>query len=166
MLIDIKNAFPHVSRNRLAQKIKRTGVIEDEFIAWTLSVMSDRRVRIKMRGEDLGRSREIETGIPQGSPLSPFLFLIYIADMFKDIEGSRGVKILSFADNVMVMIRDKSLIRVGHRATEIREDIRAWGRANNVELNNKKTELIALMRARTKLARALDSRFGQPDNEL
>lgn len=32
MLIDIKNLFPYVSRNRLVSKMKKTGIIKDKFI--------------------------------------------------------------------------------------------------------------------------------------
>ena len=40
------------------------------------------------------RNFQTETGLPQGSVLSPVLFCLFIADIYKDI-GSQNVK---FAD--------------------------------------------------------------------
>jgi len=47
--------------------------IEPDLIRWTDSFMSDRRVKLMLEGRG-GEDHEVETGVPQGSPVAPILF--------------------------------------------------------------------------------------------
>ena len=38
--------------------------------------------------------------MPQGSPLSPILFLLYIATLYKALAKSPGLLVVGFADNI------------------------------------------------------------------
>lgn len=86
--------------------------------------MRDRRFRMRIRGEDL-EERKIDMKILQESSLSPLLFLIYISNMFREIEMQKDVTIVSFADDIMIIIMNKSLIEVGNRSVQIRKNMRA-----------------------------------------
>lgn len=71
--------------------------IDERLVKWTDSFMRDRKVIMSVDGEPM----EVTTGLPQGSPTSPVLFAIYVADIHKAVEGqvedSRGI---SFVDGV------------------------------------------------------------------
>jgi hypothetical protein len=47
--------------------------------------MSDRKVVLKMDGST-GRVMEVITVVPQGSPVSPVLGIIYISELFSTVE--------------------------------------------------------------------------------
>ena len=58
-------------------------------------------------GEIQVKSR-VEVGIPQGSPISPVLFLIYIRDIFSSIENLK-IRHLSYIDNINLLVSSKSI---------------------------------------------------------
>ena len=50
---------------------------------------------------------DVDTGIPQGSPVSPILFTIYLSGLFAHVEREvPGIKALSFADGVAWLAED------------------------------------------------------------
>jgi hypothetical protein len=69
-------------------------------VEWTDSIMSNCKVEITINGES-GEAIETNTSLPQDSPVSPVLFLIYIADLAalieKEVDGTIG---LSFVDDI------------------------------------------------------------------
>ena len=73
-------------------------------IAWTNSFLSNRQLRLRFNSntEQFG---PIETGIPQGSPISPILFLLYTRDLFETLE----VRPLSYIDDVALITSSTSL---------------------------------------------------------
>jgi hypothetical protein len=60
----------------------------------------DRKVQLVIDGHQ-GLEQPINSGLPQGSPVSPILFIIYVWGVFQAIEDRvPGVKPLSFADDI------------------------------------------------------------------
>ena len=80
------------------KKMRGAG-IDECLVRWTDSFMRDRRV-MSVDGQD-GEPMDVTTGLPQGSPISPALFAIYIADIHgaveDQVEDSRGI---SYVDDV------------------------------------------------------------------
>jgi len=55
-------------------------------------------------------NREIITGVPQGSPVSPILFIIYLSGVFNSIEERiPEITPLSFADNIALLAPGKTI---------------------------------------------------------
>ena len=46
----------------------------------------------------------LEAGVPQGSPLSPILFLLYIATLYEALAKSPGLLVVGFADDINLMV--------------------------------------------------------------
>ena len=51
----------------------------------------------------------IEIGIPQGFPISPILFLIYIRFLFAERKSSTDERILSYLDDIGLAVSSKSI---------------------------------------------------------
>ena len=99
LLMDVKSAFNNVSRGHLIGRIVALGV-ESDLVRWTESFVSERKVRLVLNGQE-GDDHEVDTGIPQGSPVSPILFTVYLPGLFGHMEERvPGVKALSFVDDV------------------------------------------------------------------
>ena len=71
----------------------------ERLVEWTDGFMRNRRI-MSVDGQD-SEPLEVTTELPQGSPISPVLFAIYIADIHGAVEGQmedcRGI---SFVDDI------------------------------------------------------------------
>jgi retron-type reverse transcriptase len=76
LLMDIKGAFDHVNHRRLLRTMVAKK-LDGDLIEWTEDFLTNRTVQITVDGFDEEVS-QINTGIPQGSPLSPILFAKYL----------------------------------------------------------------------------------------
>jgi len=98
LLMDVKGAFPHVAKGNLIKRMEEMG-FEADLVRWVESFMEDRKVIMSMDGKE-GDSMDVEMGVPQGSPVSPVLFVIYLSGLFGQVEekekecGSEGISFL------------------------------------------------------------------------
>src|SRR6266487_4875258 len=85
LFIDVKGAFDHVSANQLIKICIDLG-LPKSLCSWIDSFLVDRKIQLAFNN---GTSIEtdIQIGIPQDSPISPILFLIYIINLFQDLES-------------------------------------------------------------------------------
>ena len=83
LLLDVKGAFNHVAKNQLLAILQKLR-LPTSLIAWISSFLDSRELRLSFDGQ-IEEFSTVETGIPQGSPISPILFLIYIRDLFPTI---------------------------------------------------------------------------------
>ena len=77
--LDIRKAFDSISHRRLLQKLEAYG-IEGEVLVWVRDFLKGRRQRVMLNGKS-SDWMDVSSGVPQGSVLSPVLFIIYINDM-------------------------------------------------------------------------------------
>jgi Reverse transcriptase (RNA-dependent DNA polymerase) len=73
LALDVKNAYPTVRAAPFA-KICIQLKLPTELIKWFISIMSDRTIRFAFDGE-ISAMIGVNDGIPQGSPVSPIMFL-------------------------------------------------------------------------------------------
>ncbi|OQD70292.1 hypothetical protein PENANT_c265G00793, partial [Penicillium antarcticum] len=74
LLLDIAGAYDNVSHERLLHDIGLLGL--GELVPWIKAFLTDRSTRIRLPGH-LSEAFPTKTGIPQGSPISPILFLLF-----------------------------------------------------------------------------------------
>ena len=103
VFMDVKGAYDHVAKHRLLQIFQQLG-LPLNLISWVSTFLSQRQLRLAFDGQiqDFAPNR---SGVPQGSPISPILFLIYIRDLFK----STSIKWISYADDISITAANKSI---------------------------------------------------------
>ena len=86
VLYDLSAAFDTIDPEILCEKLKIYG-LDTLAMTWMKSYLKDRTQRVIVSGE-LSSSIKINRGAPQGSRLSPLLFLILMADLNLHIDKS------------------------------------------------------------------------------
>jgi hypothetical protein len=143
LFVDVKGAFDHVSRTQLLLVLQSLG-FPLPVLSWIETFLSDRSLALAFDGQKQPL-QPISTGIPQGSPISPILFLFYLSNLFKDLGPSLLTPQLrspSFIDDVALIVtgpseeaNSKSLERAARRAW-------SWAADNVIVFDDPKTELM------------------------
>src|ERR1700709_678607 len=136
LFLDIKGAFDYISKNRLIEVLVNLK-LPISLIKWVLSFINNRMLRLVFEG-NIESFKPINTGIPQGSPISSILFLIYIQDLFK----SNSIKFLSYIDDISLIASSKSFkqnIKILEQETKVLFEL---GTKYTIKFDIDKTELI------------------------
>ncbi|KAI7704569.1 hypothetical protein KC353_g13409 [Hortaea werneckii] len=147
LLLDVKGAFDRVSKPQLLKRMVQVG-IAGNIVRWVDSFLSDRRAMLVIDGRT-GQTRSIKAGLPQGSPVSPVLFILCISAMFQWLEDRHPTaQALSFVDDVGLVIECDELVKGTRNLERIARDALRWGSENKVEFEVSKTEVLLFSRRR------------------
>ncbi|KAF5313929.1 hypothetical protein D9619_013084 [Psilocybe cf. subviscida] len=81
LTFDIKGYFDFVNHKRLLVELRRKKV-PLVYIKWTASFLEGREAAVCLDGK-IGEMKEVQNGIPQGSPISPILAAFYTAELLE-----------------------------------------------------------------------------------
>ena len=95
--LDFSKAFDKVDHGILLHKLKALGITGHLGI-WFFNFLTRRSHFVRLPGAISGDS-PVLSGVPQGIVLGPLLFLIMLADIYKDISESN---LISFADDTRI----------------------------------------------------------------
>jgi Reverse transcriptase (RNA-dependent DNA polymerase) len=139
LFMDVKSAFNNVDKTLLGKRTEELGV-EADLIRWTMSFMSDRRVRLVLDGE-VGEPNPVDTGVPQGSPAAPILFITYLSGIFDAVvQAVPGISGLSFVDDIGWWAEGKDDEMVAAKLSEAATASIDWAAQNGVAFDHGKTE--------------------------
>ena len=95
--LDISKAFDRVWRKGLLAKLPMFG-LHHTLINWIGSFLSDRSIAVRVDGF-LSNLHSFNAGVPQGSVISPVIFILFINDLLTSTSSS----IHSFADDTFLI---------------------------------------------------------------
>ena len=126
----------------------RKAGIDECLVRWTDSFMRDRKVIITVDGQD-SEAVSFKTGRPQGWPISPTLFGIYIVDVHEAVEGrvedGRGI---SWVDDVTWVVEGTDLDDVVEKLERCATANLEWAGKNAVRFEESKTKAILFSKRR------------------
>lgn len=105
VFIDIQGAYDNVNIHKLCHKILHLGV-GPKTAGIIFDLLFGRQIYIRTNPLDNSLSRIVYTGLPQGSILSPLLFIIYTYDIFS---VSYNSTLLQYADDLVIYSSSKDL---------------------------------------------------------
>ncbi|POS81812.1 hypothetical protein EPUL_006801, partial [Erysiphe pulchra] len=121
---------PHDSENVFCPARNMSGVIK-----WVNSFILDRTAKIRLDGTT-SNIFQIQSGLPQGSPASPILFLLYMEPVLRLSRGRFG-----YADDILTLETAKTLEECGQKLQASLNQTLQWGYENGVQFESTKTEL-------------------------
>jgi hypothetical protein len=140
----VKGAYNGVCKERLLQRMKARGIPEG-LLRWIEAFCSERTATIQVNGQSSEGQSLPQAGLPQGSPLSPVLFLFFNADLVQRRIDSHGGAIAFVDDfNAWVTGPTAQCNREGIEAI-IREAL-DWERRSGATFEAEKTAVIHFTR--------------------
>ena len=134
---NIKGAFDSILPGRLVRRLREQGWFH-KLVQWVASFTTNRKIRIRL-DSIIGSSTNVDCGLPQGSPVSPILFMLYIAPLFSF--GKPGRR-FGYADDIALLAISRSLEENTASLTRDLQEALTWGSSVGIIFDPDKSELL------------------------
>lgn len=137
VLLDISKAFEKIPHHILLKKIYAIGIRHDALNLLD-NFLKNRKQFTEIEGKK-SHMKNVSNGVPQGSVISPILFIIFINDIFKlRING----RIFCYADDTTLVNHASSIEELTRLTNGDLDIIVEYFRKNGLKINIEKTRLI------------------------
>jgi hypothetical protein len=143
--LDIKGAFDTVNHTRLLDTLQQQG-FPLWTVRWVKSFLTGRTANLHFDGETAA-PRQLVAGVPQGSPLSPILFLLYTASLYTQLKDHMGIVTIGFADDLNLLAIGKNTLETRNHLEGAWQTCLEWARTRGMEFAPEKSELLHFTRA-------------------
>ena len=142
---DLSKAFDSVSHGMLLQKLEENG-IQRSCTTWIGSYLSGRTQVTKFETAESDKEMVL-SGVPQGSILGPILFIIFTADLAKEVTDC---KFVAYADDAALLVSAGTTKQLKMKIESNIKKVQDWYTKNGLLINSDKTEFM-VMKQREKL---------------
>ena len=140
--LDCSGAFDRINfksaAKAMGQKLIPTAINE-----WYTSLLESRSVSTDLLGEKV--TRIPKRGSPQGGVLSPLIWNLIMDTLLTKFNGT-AVKVVGYADDVLIMVAGKDLSTMGTIINRALKLITEWGEDNGLTFNPDKTTAVCFTR--------------------
>jgi len=144
VFLDIEKAYDMVWRKGVLFKLHKLGVSGNMF-NWVNSFLHNRKIQVRL-GNVLSEEISVENGTPQGSVISPLLFLIAINDLAVD----EGINLSLFADDSAIWKCGRNLKYLEGKLQNALNKINDWANEWGFKVSIEKTQVVIFTRKRNK----------------
>ncbi|KAK2687437.1 hypothetical protein QWA68_014059 [Fusarium oxysporum] len=141
---DVKGAYNGVCKERLLQRMKARGIPEG-ILRWVDAFCSERTATIMINGQSSESRLLPQAGLPQGSPLSPMLFLFFNADLVQTQINKNGGAI-AFVDDYTAWVSGPTAQSNRRGIQAIIDKALDWEKRSGATFEAEKTAIIHFTR--------------------
>lgn len=131
LFLDLSKAFDLVNHELLLRKLELYG-IRGIGLNWVRSFLVDRKQYVEVGGMK-SETVEVRRGVPQGSVLGPFLYIVYTSDIRLD-------NIIMYADDTSVVVRGQNFQCLSGLANQQLAELTKYFTNNDLYINYSKTK--------------------------
>lgn len=127
LLLDFSGAYDNVIHKRLIHNMRKRGV-HPYIVRWIDSWLKDRKARIRMN-EGLSDWFLVTAGVPQGSPLSPILYLYYNADLLEIADNEEELAdtlIMGYVDDTCMLASGETTEETCDKLSKLHKKAERW----------------------------------------
>ena len=145
LCLDIAGAFDKVSHARVLHNMRKKGIPE-RMVTWVESFLGGRKTTLSINGRK-SNVYQVSCGIPQGSPVSPILFLFFNTELFEKCreQGLNAITI-GFVDDTNILAYSKSTAQNCRTLGKLHDICMEWARTHGAIFEPSRYELIHLAR--------------------
>ena len=159
--LDIQKCFDTIDHDLLLTKLEKYGILDNE-LKWFKHYMSHRSQIVTCNGQ-VSDKRYIDIGVPQGSTLGPFLFLIFINDLSQCVPNGYCSM---FADDVAIYTTGKNINDVQDSLQNCVTNVNDWYDYNKLSVNTKKSNVMLIGSQRSIRSNAVKLDINMSGNSL
>lgn len=148
LLLDVSGAFDNVSHERLLHNL-RIRRVDEKLVKWIASFLSERRTRITM-DDFTSEEHTISTGIPQGSPLSPILYIFYNAGLLETCAVDHDTTATGYIDDAAILACGDTAAETCTKLKVALEKAQSWATTHASKFAPDKFQLTHVTRSRTR----------------
>lgn len=138
--VDFSRAYDKVWKKKLLAKMGEIG-IPGCYTKWVQSLLADRYAYVNWNGTKSNK-RRFDNGVPQGSVISPLLWLIYINDLISCMpaEVRLGVGSSLFVDDLALVCKAKTLEECEEQMQKALDCLGSWAKENKMDISIRSDE--------------------------
>lgn len=147
---DIQGAFNGVAKDVLCSRLREQHIPE-VLVNWVLDFCSERKASILVNNESSHGVVLEDAELPQGSPMSPILFLFFNADLVKSIiNKNKGA--IAFIDDYTAWVTGPDIkFNTQRLQVEVIPKLEVWAESSGAIFNPEKTVLVHFTQNRKKI---------------
>lgn len=147
LFLDVKSAYPSVNPRRLVHSLRQKGC---PTYLWKIIDRFLEQRRTKLRLSDYESAEfTLDKGLPQGSPLSVILYILYNSDLLiKNFTFDGDEVSLGFIDDVVHLTAGKTCGEARSRLTRLGKESLQWGRTHGAIFDSKKAQFMVFTHSR------------------